>query len=65
MLRIVLDCFFEVSFMNFCVIFLKPLSSVMIPRKHVDLYVHAVVGFNGATVKMSKKDGIVMGEVRN
>ena len=65
MSRMVLDRFFEVSFMHFCVSFLKPLSSTMRPRKLVDLCVHAVVGPDCATVKVSGKDGIGVGFVRN
>ena len=63
--RIVFDHFFEVSSMNFCVSFLKPLSSATRPRKLVDLCVHAVVGPDCATVEVSERDGIGGGLVRN
>ena len=58
----VLDLSFEVSFVNFCKSLGKPLSSSMRLRKLLDLVVHAAVGPDGATMKVSDQDGIGMGE---
>ena len=51
--------------MNFCVSFLKPLSSAMRPKKLVDLCVHDVVGPDCATVEVTERDRVGVGLVRN